>query len=136
MPAGWVLLLFVGLGPGAVTMTLFTYSVPRLGASSFAILANTELVVVVSIGVLVLGEALTAWRAIGGALIVAGVVTHALARRPAPLPASERGPAHIAADARRRRRRPPASVRLDRQVEMRERAVDVRPARPAAPARI
>ena len=55
--AGWVLLLFVGLGPGAVTMTLFTYSVPRLGASSFAILANTELVVVVSIGVLVLGEA-------------------------------------------------------------------------------
>ena len=42
---GWVLLLFVGLGPGAVTMTLFTYSVPRLGASSFAILANTELVV-------------------------------------------------------------------------------------------
>ena len=42
--AGWALLLFVGLGPGAMTMTLFTYSVPRLGASSFAILANTELV--------------------------------------------------------------------------------------------
>jgi drug/metabolite transporter (DMT)-like permease len=83
---GWLLLLFVGLGPGAVTMTLFTYSVPRLGASSFAILANTELVVVVSLGVLVLGETLTPWRAVGGALIVAGVVTHALARRPAPTP--------------------------------------------------
>jgi drug/metabolite transporter (DMT)-like permease len=83
---GWALLLFVGLGPGAVTMTLFTYSVPRLGASSFAILANTELVVVVSLGVLVLGEALTPWRAVGGALIVAGVVTHALARRPAAAP--------------------------------------------------
>ena len=26
---------------------------------------------------------MTAWRAIGGALIVAGVVTHAIARRPA-----------------------------------------------------
>ena len=63
---------------------MFTYSVPRLGASSFAILANTELVVVVSLGVLVLGEPLTPWRAIGGALIVAGVVTHVLARRPAP----------------------------------------------------
>ena len=62
---------------------LFTYSVPRLGASSFAILANTELVVVVSIGVLVLGEAMTPWRAIGGALIVGGIVAHALARRPA-----------------------------------------------------
>jgi len=84
--AGWALLLFIGLGPGAVTMTLFTYSVPRLGASSFAILANTELVVVVSIGVLVLGEPMTAWRAIGGVLIVAGVVTHALARRPVPAP--------------------------------------------------
>jgi drug/metabolite transporter (DMT)-like permease len=84
--AGWALLLFVGLGPGAVTMTLFTYSIPRLGASSFAILANTELVVVVSLGVLVLGESMTPWRAFGGVLIVAGIVTHALARRPAPPP--------------------------------------------------
>ena len=41
------LLLFVALGPGALTMTLFSYSVPRLGASSFAILANTEFVTVV-----------------------------------------------------------------------------------------
>ena len=41
---------------------------------------------VVSIGVLVLGEPMTAWRAIGGVLIVAGVVTHALARRPVPAP--------------------------------------------------
>ena len=55
--AGWALLLFVGLGPGAITMTLFTYSVPRLGASSFAILANTELVVVVSIGAMALFNA-------------------------------------------------------------------------------
>jgi drug/metabolite transporter (DMT)-like permease len=99
-PGGWALLLFVGLGPGAVTMTLFTYSVPRLGASSFAILANTELVVVVSIGVLVLGETLTPWRAVGGALIVAGVVTHALARRPAPAsPPGERRPSTVAARA-------------------------------------
>jgi drug/metabolite transporter (DMT)-like permease len=83
---GWALLLFIGLGPGAVTMTLFTYSVPRLGASSFAILANTELVVVVAIGVLVLGEAVTPWRAVGGALIVAGIVAHVLARREAAAP--------------------------------------------------
>ncbi|MGD9618265.1 MAG: DMT family transporter [Alphaproteobacteria bacterium] len=79
--AGWALLLFIGIGPGALTMTLFTYSVPRLGASSFAILANTELVVVVALGVLVLGEAVTPWRAVGGALIVAGIVAHVLARR-------------------------------------------------------
>jgi drug/metabolite transporter (DMT)-like permease len=85
--AGWLLLLFIALGPGALTMTLFSYSVPRLGAGSFAILANAELVTVVLIGVLVLGEAVTAGRAIGGALIVAGILTHALSREKAPHPA-------------------------------------------------
>ncbi len=39
--AAWC--VFIALGPGALTMTLFSYSVPRLGASSFAILANAEL---------------------------------------------------------------------------------------------
>ena len=80
----WLLVLFIALGPGALTMTLFSYSVPRLGASSFAILANTELVTVVAIGVLVLGEAMTPSRAIGGALIVAGILVHALSRQKAP----------------------------------------------------
>ena len=78
---GWLLLVFIALGPGALTMTLFSYSVPRLGASSFAILANAELVTVVLIGILVLGEAVTAGRAIGGALIVAGILIHALSRQ-------------------------------------------------------
>jgi drug/metabolite transporter (DMT)-like permease len=89
--AGWLLLLFIGLGPGALTITLFSYSVARLGASGFAILANAELVTVVLIGTLVLGEEVTLGRAIGGALIVGGILTHALSRRaphPSPLPAS------------------------------------------------
>jgi drug/metabolite transporter (DMT)-like permease len=89
----WLLVLFVALGPGALTMTLFSYSVPRLGAPSFAILANTELVTVVAIGVLVLGEAMTPSRATGGALIVAGILTHALSRRPAPKPDPRPSPA-------------------------------------------
>src|SRR5204863_9106962 len=84
---GWALLLFIGVGPGALTMTLFAYSVPRLGAGSFAILANVELVTVVLIGTLVLGEAVTPGRAIGGALIVAGILTHALARQAVPVQA-------------------------------------------------
>jgi drug/metabolite transporter (DMT)-like permease len=84
--SGWLLVLFIALGPGALTMTLFSYSVPRLGAPSFAILANVELVTVVMIGTLVLGEAVTPGRVIGGALIVAGILTHALARRRAPHP--------------------------------------------------
>src|SRR2546423_12451810 len=93
-PASWVLIVLIALGPGALTMTLFSYSVPKLGATGFAILANAELVTVVVIGTLVLGEEITPGRAIGGLLIVAGIVTHALARRgsrasirAAPIPA-------------------------------------------------
>jgi drug/metabolite transporter (DMT)-like permease len=95
----WLLVLLIALGPGALTMTLFSYSLPKLGATGFAILANAELVTVVAIGTLVLDETMTPGRAIGGLLIVAGIVTHALSRRyraqPAgfarqPLPAGAR----------------------------------------------
>ena len=78
----WLLIAFIGLGPGALWMLLFTYSVPRLGASGFAILANAELITVVAIGVVVLDEPVTAARAAGGLLILAGIVTRALSQRP------------------------------------------------------
>jgi drug/metabolite transporter (DMT)-like permease len=80
----WLLIVLIALGPGALTMTLFSYSVPKLGATGFAILANAELVTVVAIGTLVLGEEMTLGRALGGMLIVAGIVTHALSRRAMP----------------------------------------------------
>src|SRR5204862_4098527 len=80
-PASWLLVVLIALGPGALTMTLFSYSVQQLGATGFAILANAELVTVVVIGTLVLGEEIISRRAIGGALIVAGIVMHALSRR-------------------------------------------------------
>lgn len=103
---GWLLIAFIGLGPGALWMFLFTYSVPRLGASNFAILANTELVTVVLIGTLVLGERVTAARAIGGALILIGIVTRALTQ------ASAAGPAAARAAIDNRRRRPPFAIRF------------------------
>jgi len=97
----WLLVLFIALGPGALTMTLFSYSAPRLGAPSYAILANAELVTVVLIGTLVLGEAMTPARAAGGALIVGGILTHALSRRaasgPPPAPAPLRAAPSAAA---------------------------------------
>jgi drug/metabolite transporter (DMT)-like permease len=89
-PTVWLLVLFVALGPGALTVTLFSFSVPRLGASGFAILANVELVTVVLIGTLVLGEAVTAGRAVGGGLIVAGILAYGLSRQPADRIASTR----------------------------------------------
>lgn len=81
-PGTWLLLLLIAFGPGALTVTLFCYSVPRLGPSSYAIIANVELLTVVLVGVLALGEKLTADRAIGGALIIVGIVVHGFFRRP------------------------------------------------------
>jgi len=78
----WLVMAIAGLGPGALVITLFSFSVPRLGPSSYAIIANMELVTVVIVGVTVLGERLTAERAGGGALIVAGIVGYALVRKP------------------------------------------------------
>lgn len=91
-PATWALLALVAIGPGALTVTLFSFSVPLLGPSSYAIIANVELVTVVAIGILWLGEPLTLGRAVGGAMIVVGILTHALARgaSSAPEPAPSR----------------------------------------------
>jgi drug/metabolite transporter (DMT)-like permease len=79
----WALMVAAALGPGAVVITLFSYSVPRLGPSSYAIVANMELVTVVTVGVTLLGEKMTPERAMGGALIVAGIVGYGLLRKPA-----------------------------------------------------
>lgn len=83
--ASWAAIGFLAIGAGALTATLFSYSVPRLGPTSYAIIANTELVTVVVIGVSLLGEAVTATRALGAALIVAGITAHGLWRRPVKL---------------------------------------------------
>jgi len=94
-PVDWLVLLFIALGPGALTITLFSYSVPRLGPSSYAIIANIELVTVVAVGVTLPGEAVTPARAAGGVLIIAGIVGYGLLPRreaappPAVLPAQK-----------------------------------------------
>jgi drug/metabolite transporter (DMT)-like permease len=81
-PGTWLLLLIIALGPGALTVTLFSYSVPRLGAASYAVIANCELITVILVGVLVLGERPTAARAGGAGLILCGIVLHGIFRRP------------------------------------------------------
>ncbi len=89
--ATWALMVLAALGPGALVITLFSYSVPRLGASSYAIVANMELVTVVTVGVALLGEKMTPERAAGGALIVAGIIGYALLRKPAAAPVLDEG---------------------------------------------
>jgi drug/metabolite transporter (DMT)-like permease len=78
----WLLLAIIALGPGALSVVLFSYSVPRLGPSSYAIIANCELVTVVLIGIVALGEKFTIYRAIGGALIASGILLHGVLNRP------------------------------------------------------
>ncbi|HZK89678.1 MAG TPA: DMT family transporter [Stellaceae bacterium] len=99
-PDIWLVVLFVALGPGALTITLFSYSVPLLGPSSYAIIANMELVTVVSVGVTLLGEPVTPGRAAGGGLIVAGIVGYGLLRKPEAVPA----PAPVIASAAKQSR--------------------------------
>jgi drug/metabolite transporter (DMT)-like permease len=55
---------------------------PRLGPTTYAIIANCELLTVVVVGVVVLGEKLTPTSASGGGLILAGIVLHGWVRRP------------------------------------------------------
>jgi drug/metabolite transporter (DMT)-like permease len=55
---------------------------PRLGPTTYAIIANCELVTVVVVGVTVLGEKLTPTSALGGGLILAGILLHGWVRRP------------------------------------------------------
>ena len=86
----WAILVFIAVGPGALTMSLFAFAVPRLGASGFAILANAELVTVVLIGTLVLGEAVTPARSVGALLIVTGILAFGLSQRTSPRPAESR----------------------------------------------
>jgi len=81
-PGAWLLILLIALGPGALTVTLFSYSVPRLGPAGYAVIANCELVIVILVGVLALGERLSAGRAAGASLILCGIVLHGFFRRP------------------------------------------------------
>jgi drug/metabolite transporter (DMT)-like permease len=79
---GWLSLAFLGLGPGAVDAVSQSYSMPRLGPGTYAIIANSELVTVIVVGATVLGEELTPTRVLGGGLILAGILLHGWARRP------------------------------------------------------
>jgi len=79
---GWLSLAFLALGPGAVAAVSQSYSMPRLGPTTYAIIANCELVTVVVVGIALLNERLTSSRVLGGALIVAGILLYAWARQP------------------------------------------------------
>ena len=80
---GWLALAFLALGPGAVAAIAQSYTMPRLGPPTYAIIANCELVTVVLVGATVLGEKLSPTSALGGGLILSGILLHGWVRRQA-----------------------------------------------------
>jgi drug/metabolite transporter (DMT)-like permease len=79
---GWLSLAFLAIGPGAVAAISQSYSMPRLGPATYAIIANCELVTVVVVGIVVLDERFTASRGLGGGLIITGILLYGWVRKP------------------------------------------------------
>lgn len=83
LPTGWpaiASLLAIGVLGGVVQISAFAYALPRLSASGYSIIVSMELITVVLLGVLVLGEELSVLQAVGVALVAGGVVTDRLMR--------------------------------------------------------
>ena len=68
--AGWINLLIVGLVHTGITYCLYFSSLKELPGQKAAILSYIDPLVAVLISVTVLGESMTLWQVIGGALIL------------------------------------------------------------------
>ena len=68
--SGWVNLLIVGLVHTGITYCMYFSSLKELPGQKAAILSYIDPLVAVLVSVVVLGEALTLWQAIGGAFIL------------------------------------------------------------------
>ncbi len=91
-PAGWVVLFLYGLGPNLVGMLLWNYGLSRVPGPRAGLLLNLYPVVSVAGGVLFLDESLTVLTAVGGVVVLLGLllsqdnpVSRALFSRRAPV---------------------------------------------------
>ena len=86
---GAALILFLGIIPTALAYLLFARGLKRLSAAETATLTLAEPLTATLLGVIVLSEHLRAPAAVGGALILAGLLVLAAPeiRRPATVPA-------------------------------------------------
>ena len=79
---GWVNLLIVGLLHTGVTYCMYFSSLKELPGQKAAILSYIDPLVAVLLSVTVLGEAMTLWQALGGALILGFTLWNELAGKP------------------------------------------------------
>jgi drug/metabolite transporter (DMT)-like permease len=78
--AQWAAVIAIATVGGALQIASFTYALPRLSGSGYAVVVSLELVTVVLIGVALLGERLTPAQLAGIALVLASVVYDRLMR--------------------------------------------------------
>ncbi|KAB2851055.1 MAG: DMT family transporter, partial [Hyphomicrobiaceae bacterium] len=76
----WALVFAIGTFGGALQIASFAYALPRLSGSGYAVIVSLELVTVVLVGVIVIGEKLEPVQVAGVCLVVAGVLLDRLMR--------------------------------------------------------
>ncbi|MGE0701403.1 MAG: DMT family transporter [Hyphomicrobiaceae bacterium] len=87
----WLNVLFIGTLGGALQILSFSYALPRLASSGYAVIVCLEVVTVVLAGVLLIGERLQAVQWLGVALVLCGIFLSRASRsmsRAVPLPAT------------------------------------------------
>ena len=85
----WLNVLFIGSLGGALQILSFSYALPRLASSGYAVIVCLEVVTVVLAGVLLLGERLEPLQWLGVALVLGGIFLARASRsmsRAVPLP--------------------------------------------------
>ena len=77
----WIWVLSCAVFGGALGISLFAYSVTRLGASVFGVVAAIELVTIVSLGIFVLRETVKTEQLVGMLIILFAIICSALQPR-------------------------------------------------------
>jgi drug/metabolite transporter (DMT)-like permease len=80
VPELWLNVLFIGTFGGALQIAAFTFALPRLASTGYALIVCLEFVTVVLAGVLILGEKLSPLQWTGIILVLSGILIERLAR--------------------------------------------------------
>jgi drug/metabolite transporter, DME family len=83
-PSSYLILLMLSVVHTTLAFALYTFGIGRLGAGRAAIVATVEPVVAGLLGITLLGEGLTAPKALGAALVISGAILAQLRPGKAP----------------------------------------------------
>ena len=78
----WVAFGFAVIGPLFLTNILWFTAISRVGPSRASLFSNLQPIFGVAFALVLLGETLSAWEVVGGALILAAVLAERLRRVP------------------------------------------------------